>query len=106
MLYLFPYFLIVFSYIVFRFFFLSINETILKQIALFHMTGWEYPATLFRVFMWYITQLFYPQGIVMQWVTPILHHHIFWNNLGWLHCLFFFFCFLSDLLKKKYVNWR
>jgi len=78
----FPYFLIVFIYIVFRFFFISLNDLILKQIALQHMNSWEYVANLFRVFSWYISQLFYPTGIVMQWATPITHEHIFVYALG------------------------
>jgi tetratricopeptide (TPR) repeat protein len=76
LLYLCPYFLIVFSYLVFRFFFNSINIIILKQVALFHMTGAEFWANLFPVFKWYILQLFYPGGVVMAWTTPILHDHL------------------------------
>ena len=48
MTYLFPYFLIVFSYLIFRLFFFSINGIYIKTIALFHMTVWEYLAIYFE----------------------------------------------------------
>ena len=99
--YLSPYFLIVFSYIVFRAFFLNINEIILEQKAIFHMAVWEYPANLFRVFMWYITRLFYPRGIVLQWATPVLHQNIFWNNLGTGSLLMLFIFLFVRFAKEK-----
>jgi tetratricopeptide (TPR) repeat protein len=100
-LYLFPYFLIVFSYLVFRFFFVSINDLILKQVSLFHMTGWEHLATLFQLLIWYIIRLFYPGGIVMQWVTPVLHDHIIGNDLGACSLLLFFILLFIRLAKEK-----
>lgn len=81
-LYLFPYFLIIFSYVLFRFFFLSLDKNILKEISHIHMTVWECWASLFRVYMWYISQLIVPRGIVIAWATPILRDHVFWFALG------------------------
>ena len=46
------------------------------------MNGWEFMGSLFQVFSWYISKLFYPQGIVMAWATPILHDHILLNVIG------------------------
>jgi tetratricopeptide (TPR) repeat protein len=102
--YLFPYFLIVFCYIVFRFFFLSINDLILKRIALFHMTGWEYLAALFQIFAWYISKLFYPQGIVMMWAAPILHDHIIWYVLGACLLLMLFLLLFVRFTKEKILQ--
>ncbi len=91
--YLFPYFLIAFSFLIFRFFYLNINENILKKLLYYHMAWWEYPANLFQVFRWYIIQLFCMQSIVIEWAAPITHQGIFWNNLG-LISLFVFLIFL------------
>lgn len=89
-LFLFPYFLIIAAYMIFRFNFISINESILKQIAFAHISPGEYLASLFRVIGWYISQLFYPQGIVMQWAIPVLRDHLLWNDLGAALMLLFF----------------
>ncbi len=99
--YLFPYFLIVFSYILFRFFFVSFNELILKNIPFFYMTAWEYPANLFRVFMWYISQLFYPRGVVLSWTPPIFHEHVFWDNVGMFLLLLLFLLLFVRFAKVK-----
>jgi hypothetical protein len=108
MICLFPYFLIVFSFSVFRVFFAN-NGDILKQIALSHMTGWEYPAAMFRVYAWYISKLFYPQGIVMQWGTPILHDHIISNVLGlcvlFVILLLLFFRFAKKRILQLAIIW-
>ncbi len=100
-LYLFPYFLIVFFYILFRFFFVNIHGSILKQLTFFYMTGWGYGATLFRVFGWYIAQLFYPRGIVEEWATPVLYQNIFWDSLGALSLLLLFFLLFVRFAKIK-----
>ena len=65
------------------------------------MAGWEYPANLFRVFSWYITRLFYPQGIVMQWATPVLHQNVFWNSLGAVSLLLFFLLLFIRFAKER-----
>jgi len=80
--YLFPYFLIVLSYFVFRFFFFSAGGNIVGIMSSLHLTPGEYGASLFQVFAWYLSKLFYPQGIVMQWATPVVHDHIMGNVLG------------------------
>ena len=80
--YLFPYFLIVFSYLVIRFLYFNINDFNFKNLADYHMSFGQYAGGVFQVFAWYIGKLFYPQDIVMQWATPILHDHIFWYLLG------------------------
>jgi len=85
MYYLFPYFLIVIMYLAFRGF-ISFSGMALKQSYMMHLTIAEYLANLFRVFMWYLSQLFCPQGIVVAWVTNILHDHLLKYVLG--ACLF------------------
>jgi tetratricopeptide (TPR) repeat protein len=102
--YLFPYFLIVLSYLVFRGLFLSHNDDIIRYIALYHMTGWEYLANLFQVFRWYISQLFYPQGIVMTWATPIVRDHIIWNVLGLCSLLMIFRLLFIRFAKEKIIQ--
>ena len=100
-MYLFPYFLIILSYVFFRMFFLTIPEFTLRKIALFHMTVWEYLAVFFQVMMWYITRLFYPQGIVMAWMTPVVHQHVFWNCLGLILLVMIFFVLFIRAAKAK-----
>lgn len=101
-LYLLPYFLIIFSYLVFRSLFLNLNVSALT--AHLNMTGLEYPANLFQVFMWYISRLFYPQGIVMAWATPILHGHIFWYALGGCLLPILFLLLFIQLAKAKILQ--
>jgi len=99
-----PFFIIVFSYIVFRFFFVSVDVSILKGMTFYHMTVWEYFGTIFRVIIWYITRLFYPRGIVMQWATPILHQYIFWDNWGAFSLLLLFFLLFAKFAKEKIIR--
>ncbi|MDE2223029.1 MAG: tetratricopeptide repeat protein [Candidatus Omnitrophica bacterium] len=75
-LYLFPYFLIVLGFLVFRLNFLGLHEPILEKIRMQHMTGGQYLGSLFQVYAWYRARLFYPKGIVLEWITPIVHQHI------------------------------
>jgi len=100
--YLFPYFLIVFCYIVFRDALLGSNGKILHQMPFFYMTVGQYLAGLFQVYAWYISKLFYPQGIVMQWATPVLHDHIFLNVLGFFS-LFMVFVLLFKRFSKEEI---
>ncbi|MDE1920411.1 MAG: tetratricopeptide repeat protein [Candidatus Omnitrophica bacterium] len=81
-LYLLPYFLIVGGYLVLRLNFFNMNEHIPAKMALYHMTFWQYSAALFQIYSWYIGRLFYPRGIVMQWLTSVPAGHIFLNVLG------------------------
>ncbi len=101
-LYLTPYFLIVFSYLIFRLYFVSINELIFKKTSLLHMTGWEHWATMFHLIMWYIARLCYPSGIVMQWAMPVLRGHIIWDLMG-ACILVSFFIFLFIRLKNERI---
>lgn len=80
--YLLPYYLIVFFYMLFRFLFIRVASNVWAQVSFFHLTGGEYLASLFKIFMWYLAKLFYPQGIVMQWRTLIVHDHIILYSLG------------------------
>jgi len=98
--YLFPYFFIVFSYIVFRVLFMG-GGNLLNRPALFHVTGWEYYASLFQVLAWYISKLFYPQGIVMQWTAPLLDGHIILNVLGLCLLLMLFLLLFIRFTREK-----
>ena len=100
-LYLTPYFLIIFSYIIFRFFFTGINESVFKKTSLLHMTGWEHWATMFHLILWYIVRLCYPSGIVMQWAIPVLRDHILWNLMGAFILLSFFILLFIRFNKVK-----
>jgi len=95
MIYLCPYYLISFLYILFRFYF-SVGGNVLLRTALFHVTGGQYLAAMFKVYAWYISKLFYPQGIVMQWSTPIAANHIILNILG--------LCSLAVIFGSLYVK--
>jgi len=99
--FLFPYFLIVLLYLIFRSLFLGVNQHILSTIAMFHMTAGEHLATSFILVMWYVSQLFYPCKIVMQWAMPVVHQDILLvNSVAAVLILYFF------LLYKKFTNER
>jgi len=96
-----PYFLIICFYILFRIFFVSTNELMMKNPSIFHMISWDYPASLFQIFGWYITQLFYPRHIVMEWIPPGFHEHVFWNSLGAISLLLVFLLLFIRFSKEK-----
>jgi tetratricopeptide (TPR) repeat protein len=97
-LYLSPYFLILLSYFVFRFFFFSINQVLEKPIVL---KWFEYPANVFQAFQWYIVQLFYPSSVVIEWAAPITHQHTLLNNLGLFSIFFLFTVMLFKFHQEK-----
>jgi tetratricopeptide (TPR) repeat protein len=103
-IYLFPYFLIVFFYIIFRAFFLGGNENISRHIALFHLTGCEYLVELFQVYAWYISKLIFPQGIVMQWAAPIFHDQIILNIFGLCLLCMIYLLFFVRFAKAKILQ--
>jgi len=105
MLLLFPYFLIVFSYLVFRCFFISLNGTVFNQISAFHLNVWEYLANLFLVYAWYVCHLFYPWGIVMSWTTPIVKDHVFWYASGMLLFIVLALLLFIRYAKEKICQW-
>jgi len=95
LIYLFPYFLILFCYLIFRFNFLGINDFPVERMF-YHMNAGVYLSSLFKVDVWYISKLFYPQGIVMQWATPLVSQHLFLNTAGALLLgLFFILLFVK-----------
>jgi tetratricopeptide (TPR) repeat protein len=105
-----PYFLIVFSYVIFRaVYFPPVNTGLLKQLALSHMSGWWYPAAMFQVYSWYIGKLFFPQGIVMQWAVPFMQGHAVLNVLGAVllavSFVLLFFRFRRDALCLLALTW-
>ncbi len=101
MLYFVPYFLIIFTYLILRLNFFGLNEHILEKIMRYHMTIWEFPAILFRVFGWYISNLFYPRSIVMLWSTPVLHDQIILNLFGAFLLFTLFLLLLIKFSKEK-----
>jgi Tfp pilus assembly protein PilF len=107
--YLLPYFLIVFSYLVFWLNFIGTSGNIRGKVAFYHMSVWQYLASLFQVDAWYIGKLFYPKGIGMQWAAPLLYDHIFFNVLGaGLSAgifLLLFFRFSKDSVSRLALTW-
>ena len=103
LLYLLPFFMISLFYLFFRSCFLN-GTPFLTGIAGFHMTGWEYLATLFQLISWYILKLLFLQGIVMQWVTPVIREQLFWNCFGLFSLLMVFFLILIRFAKEKIIQ--
>ncbi len=98
------YFIVVFSYIFFRFLFVSVNESILKQVTYQHLSILAYAANLFRALMWYTQQLFWPNGVVMAWTSPLFHDHLLWYASGaGLLVVLFLFLFIR-LAKEKILQ--
>ncbi len=98
---LFPYFLIIFIYLIFRAHFLGAHEDVLRTFAQYHMTEWEHLATFFMLLIWYVIRLFYPQGIVMQWAMPVLNQHILMVNLDAALSLLLFCLLYIRFAKEK-----
>lgn len=79
-----PYFLILLVYLVFRSYFVSLNDIVLRKMAGYQMNFFEYIATLFVIISWYIGQLLFPHGIVLVWPTPVIRENLILNDLGFL----------------------
>lgn len=99
-LYILPFVIISLFYLFLRAFFLK-GTPFLKDIAGFHMNVWEYAATLFRLVMWQMTQWFYPRSVVMQWVMPVVHDHVFQNCLAGVLLSMIFIVLFIRLAKEK-----
>jgi len=92
-----PYLLILLVYMVFRMNFVSLNDIVLRKFVIYRMNFFEYLATVFKLLMWYFAKLFYPQGIVIMWSTPVVRDHVF----GWCFGMVFLSCLtaLSVILR-------
>jgi len=96
--YLFPYFLIVFLYAIFRFCYIHLEVAPFSQLSLL-----QYLAGLFQLFGWYISKLFLPLGIVMQWVVPLTHEHILKYALGFYLGSLIFLLLMIKYRKEKII---
>jgi len=107
-LYFTPYFLIMVFYILFRSYF-GYSKTIVEQMVPMHLTFGAYLLALFQVYLWYMSRLFFPQGIVMQWATPIPHGNALIPILSaGLLVLFFLFLivkFSKDKILQLGIAW-
>jgi len=101
--YLLPFFLISIAFFLFKHFFLK-GSAFLTGITGFHMTGWEYWASLFKVISWYFAKLFFLKGIVMQWVTPIVHEYLFWNCVGAVCLPLIFILYFLKYREQKIIQ--
>ena len=60
------------GYFLFRLFFISWHGVIFSKVQRFDMTILEYAASQIKIIAWYVTRLFYPDGIVLIWSTPVV----------------------------------
>ncbi len=84
-----PFLFIICIFIVFRLSFVQNHEHVLKNSNL-SMNIYEYIGTNFILLIWYIGQLFYPSGITLAFVIPIIRSYLFWYNLGFFITLVIF----------------
>ncbi len=103
-LYLVPYFLIFFSYLLFRKFFISNGEDLFGNIAKFKMSIFEYGATIFKVLSWYVSNLFYPRDIIFMFASPVIRFNLVWLNLLLLASVFLFLVALYAFRKHKIIQ--
>ena len=72
-----PYFLILIAYFVFRLNVISLQNTVIQKMAQFQINGIEIAATSLQLAIWYISKLFFPQGIVLEWAIPVVRESVF-----------------------------
>jgi Tfp pilus assembly protein PilF len=101
LLYLCPYFLIGFAFLIFRLNFLGLNEPIKEIIKLDHMTAGQYLDSLFKIYIWYISRLFYPHGIVLGLTAPIVRNHTILGAVGLCLLLALFWLLFVVFSKQK-----
>lgn len=69
------------GYFVWRLQYASLKTSILDQYPEFKVSIFEYLASLTKLWGWYISKLFYPEGVVMIWATPPQRDGV-WLYLG------------------------
>jgi len=99
-----PFYLIIISYLLFRSLFLNVDKQMFSQVMSFHSSALLYLSALFQIVMWYITRLFYPQGIVMIWSVPIFNQEVFWNMCGFCALLAIYIFLFARFSKDKIIQ--
>jgi len=102
-LYLLPFYIISFLFLIFKHFFLN-GTPFLTNIFSFHMTMGEYLGTLFVLIKWYVSKLILMKGIVMQWAMPIVHKNIFIYSFDLFLLAFLFILLFCIFNKVKIVH--
>ncbi|MBL8012630.1 MAG: tetratricopeptide repeat protein, partial [Candidatus Omnitrophica bacterium] len=78
-----PFFVILTSYLVFRLHYASLKSGVLEKFSDFHMSVVQFLATYVKLVAWYLSQLFFPDGVVLMWACQIVEDHIYlWLLLG------------------------
>ncbi|MBF0511535.1 MAG: hypothetical protein HQL13_04310, partial [Candidatus Omnitrophica bacterium] len=80
--YLSPLFFIAFFYFIFRFILYPTEGHLFGQGLFSFSSVGLHLAGLFQVFFWYLSRLFYPVGIVLQWSPAMPQANVWWNSLG------------------------
>lgn len=69
-------------YVLLRFFFFSMHESVIANIGPMGMTFFGYTAALAKVIGWYISKLIVLKGILMVWTAEVLPSEVFlWNAI-------------------------
>jgi tetratricopeptide (TPR) repeat protein len=71
-----PFAAILAVYFLLRLKFASLKHSILDNFQYFHMSPFEYAASLVKIFYWYVAKLVYPVGIVLIWKTPVVREYV------------------------------
>jgi tetratricopeptide (TPR) repeat protein len=66
-------------YFIFRQHYASLNDSILSKYTYYHMSAFQYLASIAQLIVWYLSKLFYPVGIVLIKAIPVVREGVF----GW-----------------------
>ena len=73
----FPLLAVLGCYLIFRFFYFSLKNSVIDNISYFGMSYFQYFASYAKLIFWYLSKLFIPEGIVLAWETYVLPESIF-----------------------------
>ncbi len=100
-----PYLGVTVAYFIFRFYFASLQTSVLDKVALHHLTIPQYVATVTKLFSWYFSKLIFPSEIIFIWViTPLREGWVLWFVTGIVSLFFLIVCLVYGKRKSSVIG--
>lgn len=71
-----PYAAVMAVYLFLRMNVVSLKASMPDKLQMFQIGIFEYAASYTKIIVWYLAKLFYPDGIVFMWATPVVRDHV------------------------------
>ncbi|MBF0478144.1 MAG: tetratricopeptide repeat protein [Candidatus Omnitrophica bacterium] len=90
------FFIILGFILLFRMRFSDVGGSYWKIYQTMGISPWQFIATVSKAWFWYVSQLFYPRGVVLIWGTPVVVQ----GAPAWITALLFFFIIMGWMIIK------